>query len=144
MLSRHLPGGCTISDNTIIKIIVVFFLLQPLQLLAQTKPTVIFSLKPHVCVLAETESECKDLLVVEWKNLKAENISPCLYREETAEPLFCWQKSQFGRMEFTAVLAKSTTFELRIEQQLLAREVFEVIYTRKSSRHSRRNPWSFF
>lgn len=81
---------------------------------------------------------------MEWKNLKAENISPCLYREETAEPLFCWQKSQFGRMEFTAALAKSTTFELRIEQQLLAREVFEVIYTRKSSRHSRRNPWSFF
>lgn len=118
---------------------------QSLKLLAQTKPAVMFSLKPHVCVLAETESECQDRLVVEWKNLQAENISPCLYQEQASEPLFCWQKSQFGRTEFNASLAKTTVFELRTEQQqLLAREVFEVIYTRKNSRHSRRNPWSFF
>lgn len=120
-------------------------MLQPLTLPAKTAPVVEFSLKPHVCVLAESESECKDRLVVEWKNLQAENISPCLYQAQANEPLFCWQKSQFGRTEFIASLAKTTTFELRTEQQqLLAREVFEVIYTRKNSRHSRRNPWSFF
>jgi hypothetical protein len=123
----------------------VFSLLQPLTLLAQARPTVEFSLKPHLCVLAGNESECKDRLVVEWKNLRAEDISPCLYQEQASEPLFCWQKSQVGRTEFKASLTKTTTFELRTEQQqLLAREVFEVIYTRKSSRHSRRNPWSFF
>jgi hypothetical protein len=123
----------------------VFFLLQPLALLAQAKPAVVFSLKPRLCVLAETESQCQDRMVVEWKNLQSENISLCLYQEQAAEPLFCWRESRTGRTEFSASLAKTTAFELRGEQQqLLAREVFEVIYTRKNPRRARRNPWSFF
>ncbi len=120
-------------------------MLQPLILLAQDKPAVVFSLKPRLCVLAETETQCRDRLVVEWKSLQAENMSLCLYQEQASEPLFCWQQSQFGRTELTATLAKTTAFELRSEQQqLLAREVFEVIYTQKNPRRARRNPWSFF
>lgn len=120
-------------------------MLQPLTLLAQEKQVVTFSLKPRLCVLAETETQCQDRLVVEWKSLQAEDVSLCLYQEQGTEPLFCWQKTQFGRTEFIASVAKTTAFELRGEQQqLLAREVFEVIYTRKNPRSSRRNPWSFF
>lgn len=120
-------------------------MLQPLALMAQAKPAVEFTLKPNLCVLSKTETQCQDRLVVEWKSLQAQNLSLCLYKEQTREPLYCWQQSQSGRTEFTTTLAKTTAFELRDQQQqLFARELFEVIYTGKNSLRARRNPWSFF
>lgn len=103
-------------------------------------------MKPNICVLSETESQCQDILTAEWKAQNNKNYSLCLYQSQNKTPIECWQNVNFGKTEFSQSIAKTTVFELRDmnNQTLLGQEAFEVINAQKKFQRSRRNPWSFF
>ncbi len=103
-------------------------------------------MKPNICVLSETESQCEDILVAEWKAQNDKHYSLCLYQSQDKKPIECWQNVNFGKAEFNQSIAKTTLFELRDmnNQTVLGQEAFEVINAQKKYQRSRRNPWSFF
>lgn len=103
-------------------------------------------MKPNICVLSETESQCQDVLIAEWKAQTNKTYSLCLYQDSHKTPIECWQNVNYGKTEFTQAIAKTTVFELRDmgSQALLGQEAFQVINAQKKYQRSRRNPWSFF
>jgi hypothetical protein len=103
-------------------------------------------MRPNICVLSETESQCRDLLTAEWKAQNDKTYSLCLYQSLSKAPIECWENVNHGRTEFTQSIAKTTVFELRdmSNQHLLGQEAFQVITEQKKYQRSRRNPWSFF
>ena len=103
-------------------------------------------MRPNICVLSETESQCRDLLTAEWKAQNDKIYSLCLYQSLSNTPIKCWENVSNGKTEFTQSIAKTTIFELRdmSSQHLLGQEAFQVITAQKKYQRSRRNPWSFF
>jgi hypothetical protein len=110
----------------------------------ESLPAIHFSIKPHLCVLADGEQACEDQLEVHWSSPEARSL--CLYRNGDSMPLQCWTSAYSGHYQFQLTASSSTDFHLReVEsEQTLGREVFEVVYQQKQYRRQRRNPWSFF
>jgi Protein of unknown function (DUF3019) len=108
------------------------------------KPSLVFSIKPGLCVLGEDEIECQDQLRVKWK---ANSIySLCLYQQANSQFLHCWPATQEGEYQFSFVGRENTAFELRDKQtqKTMATKVFKILSDHNTSRNRRRNPWSFF
>lgn len=103
-------------------------------------------MKPNICVLSESESQCRDLLTAEWKAHNNKNYSLCLYQETSKTPIECWENVNTGKAEFTQAIATTTVFELREmnSKALVVQQAFQVISAQKKFQRSRRNPWSFF
>lgn len=110
----------------------------------ESLPAIHFSIKPRICVLADGEQACEDLLEIHWSSPEARSL--CLYQDGQPLPLECWTKAHSGRFEFQLTASSSTNFHLRTQdsEQTLGREVFEVVHQQKQYRKQRRNPWSFF
>lgn len=108
------------------------------------KPSLVFSIKPGLCVLGEDEIECRDQLRVKWK---ANTIySLCLYQQENSQSLHCWHGTQEGEYQFSFVGRENTAFELRDKktQKTIATKIFKILSDHNANRNRRRNPWSFF
>lgn len=149
MCLQHLLGGCIIfsgkTDKCLLGIVVgIFFVLTMKVSAAEVLPELELFLKPSLCVLSETETECSDQVVAEWKSSVV--ISVCLYKEQQEEPLECWHNTAMGRLEFSSSLSHTTFFELRdvATKKIIANTIYQVISTRKKYHIKRRNPWSFF
>ena len=99
--------------------------------------------KPRLCVLSASETECSDEVVISWKSKKT--LHACLYQGEIKEPIFCWQNADKGKVKQQVGASSSVEFYLRdLELNTLASTNFEVIQDHKKYRRGRRNPWSFF
>ena len=103
-----------------------------------------FTIKPQLCVLNEGEEICRDQLRVSWQSSIA--LSPCLYRLDQDESIFCWEKVTRGDYRFNFVASQTTEFELREIQSnhRYGSRRFQVLFSEKKYRRARRNPWSFF
>lgn len=148
MWLQHLLGGCTIFKGKSLAIISIigFTILGSQPCFADKTPVVEFTMKPNICVLSESESQCRDLLTAEWKSQNNKHYSLCLYQQTSKTPIECWENANAGKAEFTQTLSTTTVFELRdmSGQTLLVQQAFQVISAQKKFQHSRRNPWSFF
>lgn len=111
---------------------------------ADAQAPILFSIKPGLCVLNESEAECRDQLRVQWKANQVYSL--CLYQQAKEEFLYCWQMSREGEYQFPFAASETTTFELREinNQKVLVEKAFKVLKDHNTSRHKRRNPWSFF
>jgi hypothetical protein len=150
-----LLGGCIISNGKVafrkihnqyfLLFILTCFLINIKTFATEASSEINFSLKPNLCVLSDTESQCRDQFIAEWNATGSAILSLCLYQEQQEQPLRCWHDTSSGQVEFSLSLGKTTAFELRdlTTQKLFSRKIFEVVYTQKFKR-SRRNPWSFF
>jgi hypothetical protein len=107
-------------------------------------PLIQFSIKPRLCVLNANEEMCRDELEVKW--LSAQERSLCLYQTDKTEPLRCWQDASKGEHQFELTVNVSTDFQLRElhSSTSLSDQRFQVVYSEKKYRKTRRNPWSFF
>lgn len=148
-------GGCIISNGKVafrqmhihyfLLFILMYFFINIKTFATEASSEINFSLKPNLCVLSDTESQCRDQFVAEWTAPGSVILSLCLYQEKQEQPLQCWHDTSFGQVEFSSSLSKTTAFELRdlTTKKLFSRKIFEVVYIQKFKR-SRRNPWSFF
>ena len=107
-------------------------------------PGIEFSIKPRLCVLAESEEVCEDTLEIRWYSRVPRSL--CLYQSNKTLPLRCWENEYSGKHSFALAIAANVEFHLReIDKNLLlvSRE-FRVVQDHKEFRRRRRNPWSFF
>lgn len=95
-----------------------------------------------MCVLAETQTECRDTLRIKWKS--AQQYSLCLYQKAEDQSLYCWRAAHEGEYQFAFAASETTEFELRDlnSQEILIARAFKILT--RESRSRRRNPWSFF
>ncbi len=101
-------------------------------------------MKPKLCVLTNNETQCNDQFKAQWQ--AREQLSLCIFQDNKAQPIECWENAAFGNTHFTLMLTQSTAFELREtkSQKVVARQQFDIVYEQKKYSKNRRNPWSFF
>ena len=106
-------------------------------------PTVSFAIKPSICVLADGEQRCEDLLNLQWQSALPQSV--CLFRSDEEQPLKCWMEQTEGEHSIEISASKNIEFQLKAvnEQKPLASESFKVVQDNVKYRR-RRNPWSFF
>jgi len=103
-----------------------------------------FSIKPHLCVVSDTNEICEDQLIVSWDSKDKRSL--CLYQQDKKLPLRCWENEHFGSHSFLLATANNIEFKLveMAERTELASKQFEVVKSIDNFRRRRRNPWSFF
>lgn len=101
-------------------------------------------LKPSICALAENQALCEERVDIRWHSDYPHAL--CLFVDQNAQPLACWQEEDRGEYHYEARTDESLTFQLRAEQgdRLLASKLFEVIREYTEFRSRRRKPWNFF
>jgi hypothetical protein len=103
-----------------------------------------FSVKPKLCVLAESEEHCASKIEFRWRSDELRSV--CLFQDNKRLPLRCWEAELAGSHVVDVLTEENIDYELReIDgDTLLLAESFEVIQNQKKFRKRRRNPWSFF
>lgn len=107
-------------------------------------PEIQFSIKPRLCVLAEGEEVCRDLLEIRWESPSLRSI--CLHRRDMGDAVQCWHDAHAGAHYLEIQASANIEFylqEIDSEDTLVA-QAFEVVHDNKAYRRRKRNPWSFF
>lgn len=112
--------------------------------LADSLPIIQLSLKPRLCVLSEGEEVCRDTIEITWRADKARSL--CLHKDETGEPLQCWDNAHKGNYTIEITASENVNFSLREKHRdtFLVTQAFEVVQESSQYRRRNRNPWSFF
>ncbi len=107
-------------------------------------PTIQFSIKPHLCVLSEGEELCEDELEIRWTSPSRRSL--CLFRNDVARPLECWEDTVSGHHYINIAASHNVDFQLKEvgNEELVVTEAFEVVHENPQFRRRRRNAWSFF
>jgi hypothetical protein len=114
------------------------------RVLAEPDSDMRFSVKPRLCVLAQDEESCHDVLEIRWSTRDKKSL--CLFQSSKRLPLRCWEDEREGSHTVEIHTGEDIDFQLQEvgANELLVSQSYEVVQDQEKYRRRRRNPWSFF
>lgn len=99
-------------------------------------------LTPARCVALHQGQVCYQHVQISWSSSAVGNY--CVYQQERAAPLQCWQQQSEATLEFEYASDRSSVFQLKhAEEQVVAESTLEVAWVYKTNTR-RKTHWRLF